>query len=85
MAAPTPRLSGDLHSLEDVGFSLQSERGSGAPTWLALTQVPFLQATLGLRAPHPPDSFYFNAGPGQCTLKERGVAAERASPISLCL
>lgn len=54
VAAPTPRLSRDRHPSEEVGISLQPEHGLGAPAWVALARVPFLQATLGLRAERPP-------------------------------
>lgn len=54
VAAPTPRPSRDPRPSEEVGISLQPKRGPGAPAWVALTRVPLLQATLGLRALRPP-------------------------------
>lgn len=69
MAAPTPRLSRDRRPLEEVGVSPQCKLSPGAPGWVALARSPFLQATLGLWAARPTDSFYFSGGPVQCTQK----------------
>lgn len=71
VATPTPRPSRDLRPSEEVGVSLQPEHDPGAPAWVALARVLFLQATLGLQAARPPTASTSARAPLNAVTKAR--------------